>query len=283
MNTDSANETEMVNEPPRRRGRTPKATPDRISEAVKALEAQGKEPTVEAVQALTGGSDGTVCRLLRELKESRTPTASAMALPDALVKSLKAYAEASVADVSEKWRERFNELRASCIKLEMSTTQLEKENEELQREAEHIGSERDQQAGRCTLLREELNTQKQEIAALRNQLVVAELHAGRADDERHTAIDRLQREEVALVKANEQLDQNSEVVTSMLVELATTKAHLEHAQQRIKELQTSSVQHPIRAMEASTLEQRIKAVKAIRRTGIDTAPINDDDDDVGPL
>lgn len=277
MNANTTHETDAIHEAPRGRGRPKKATNDRVNEAIKSLKAQRITPTIELVRSLTGGSDSTICKAKRELEDAEATVLASTPLPESLVKALKAYGETSVADVSVKWQQRLDEMRELCMTLEKSAARLEQDNEDLQGEVDQVLRERDQQAGRCALLSEALNTQKQEIAALRTQLAAAELHAGRADDERRTAFDRLQREELGRLRANEQLEQNAEVVASMRVELAATRAHLEHAQQRIKELQSSRAQNPIRELEARSRQQTIKDLQAIPRADIDPAVLSDDD------
>lgn len=282
MNASSVDEADKVSKVLSQSGRKPKATPDRVSEAIKTLKARKEDLTAVAVQSLTGGSFTTVCRVMRELVENQAAISAATPLPEGLVKALKAYSDTSVAGVTEEWRLRFDELRALCMTLEKSATQLEEDNEGLHDEVERLRGERDQQAGRCALLHEELTAVKHEIAALQNQLVAAHLHAARSDDERDAAIDRLQREELRCIRANEQLEQNSEVVTTMRVELATTKAHLEHALQRTKERESGGVQPSAKQLAATSLEHNIEAVKASLRTGIDPVPMSNDDDDIGP-
>ena len=289
MNQKSDQEEDAIAESIRRPGPKLKATRDRFDEAVKIIEGRGERLSVEGLRLIIGGYPGTVGRMLLELIEERVAFASAVPFPADLTKALKSYADDSIAEVTKTWNQRYEEILAVCLALQTATSQLERANKDLQEDAEQLRNERQQEAGRYARQSEELNSQKQEIATLRNQLFGAELRVGRADDERDAAIKRLDGQELASIKTKESLDQHREVVADLREELGVTKTHLEHARAQIKSLEARSVQlpikeqragspqPPIRELEARSRQQTIKALQAIPRADIDPAVFSDDD------
>lgn len=216
---------------PRRPGRKAKATPDRFNEAVRTLEDRTENLTVEAVRILIGGTPGTIAKMLRERNESLACDTSTISFPESLAKALRSYAAESVSDVSEKWKHRYDAVRAICVTLETSSNEAERERERLDDEVEQLRNERHHDAGRNGCLREELDSKNQEIAALRTQLVAEQIHASRADDERAAVFERLLREEAKCVKTTEQVELLREEAAVMNVIVIRTQVHLEHEQQ----------------------------------------------------
>jgi len=268
MDANSPHASDELTGQPQPPGRKPKATLETVGAAVMALKAQGKSASVKNVRSMTAGSNGTVLRLRNQVVRDESAFESTLPLPDALVKALKVYADAAVAEVSQRWRQRYDESQGFCFELEAQAVEYEAEIEDLRVLLEQVGSERDAAVGRSTRLQEELNDRQQEIATLRNQLTAAELRARRAEDEREAAITRLLSEESASSKTKDDLDQHREVVANMREELSVTKTHYQYALMQLEQLRAAGGGRPIAKPGAHDLQSQINASQKIVSTNI---------------
>lgn len=233
MNLSPALEDAAVAELRGRPGPKPKkVTPDRFNEAVKTLKDRGEKIAVEAVRLLIGGNPGTVGTMVREYKESLRRDTSTVSFPESLANALRSYAAESVAEVSEEWKHRYDEVRAICVSLETSSNEAEDERDRLENEVEQLLNQRQRDEGRNGRLREEVDSKNVEIAALRTQLMDERLHASRVDAERAAVFDRLIHHEDKYGKKSEQLELLREEVAVLNVAVVRTQAKLEYEQLR---------------------------------------------------
>ena len=195
-------------------------TRERFAEVVAEIRRDGGKVTYNAVASRTGASRSTFGPWLRELKPIEQAALPSIIYPEALVRGLKAYADAALVDMRTACDALLADANEQVDSVELELNASERKVADLTAALDKSCKERDAYAGGSEQLRQELQFARAETTIERSARVTAETQAAQLSGEREALYRQFQGFEHQLVEAQKRND-------ATMAQLR--KAELEHA------------------------------------------------------